>query len=493
MASMGKHWNVTIIGLMALAAGCRTGIPTDRDVHISQHLGSHQSPDRPPRTRLASTGMTAADNANGAGPAEETAAGGSFHRLSDSALDASVPDQAPAPEKSLAPAKDSSPEKTAAAKPAAEEKAAEVDVDALVAAIRGGDPKLQQEAIAQLLAAVGEQAKRTAQPGDISEQLAGSLAALPVLQEAEDAPSMPTRLATKPAETGSGAISLADGAADTGSRVAPASSQSAGDRAVAASAILTDPVPAADIIPLAAPPQELARSLGEDALFAELITRLQQPAAGASDGERFRREVILRHLQVLAGDVEAAMQSLAELPATEQAFLHDQLAALASMTDPGGHPVTSRRFAAALPPMRSAVQHLARATEQLDVQSLAFCTEILSFGQVKPFADNRFEAGQKVILYCEVDNFVAEKIAEGYETELQGSYEIFDAQGTKVAGQVLPADRQVSNRELRDYFIAYQMHLPSQLQPGEYRLELSMECVKGRKYGQGTLPLVIAE
>lgn len=487
MASMGKHWNVTIIGLMALALGCRTGIPTDRDVQISQHLGGHETPDHPPRTRLASTGATAANNRNGASAAEETAAQGSFHRLSDNALEAPVAEQTLAPEK------------TAVAKPAAEEATAEVDVDALVAAIRGGDPELQQQAIAQLLAAVGEQAKRTEQPGDISEQLAGSLATLPILQEAEDAPSMPTRLTAKPAETdkpaetGSGAISLADGAADAGSRVAPASSQSTGDRAVAASAILTDPIPATDILPLAPPPQELIGSLGDDALFAELITRLQQPAAGESDGERFRREVILRHLQVLSGNVETAMQSLVELPATEQAFLHDQLTALASLTDPGGHPVTSRRFAAALPPLRSAVQHLARATEQLDVQSLAFCTEILSFGQVKPFPEHRFQAGQKVILYCEVDNFVAEKSEEGYETELQGSYEIFDAQGTKVAGQVLPADRQVSNRHLRDYFIAYQMHLPSQLQPGEYRLELSMECVKGRKYGQGTLPLVIAE
>jgi hypothetical protein len=44
---------------------------------------------------------------------------------------------------------------------------------------------------------------------------------------------------------------------------------------------------------------------------------------------------------------------------------------------------------------------------------------------------------------------------------------------------------------LRDYFIAYQMHLPAQLTPGKYRLELTMECAKGKKYGQGSLPLEI--
>jgi hypothetical protein len=35
------------------------------------------------------------------------------------------------------------------------------------------------------------------------------------------------------------------------------------------------------------------------------------------------------------------------------------------------------------------------------------------------------------------------------------------------------------------------MNLPAELQPGNYRLELTMECVKGKKFGQANIPLTI--
>ncbi len=96
-----------------------------------------------------------------------------------------------------------------------------------------------------------------------------------------------------------------------------------------------------------------------------------------------------------------------------------------------------------------------------------------------------------MILYCEVDNFVSESTTEGFETQLQGSYEVFDSKGQKVAGQVLPADTQTSATALRDYFIAYQMGLPAGLAAGKYQLTLTMECQKGKKYGRATIPFEI--
>ena len=57
---------------------------------------------------------------------------------------------------------------------------------------------------------------------------------------------------------------------------------------------------------------------------------------------------------------------------------------------------------------------------------------------------------------------------------------------------MLPADKQVSSNYLRDYFIAYQMHLPKQLKKGSYRLQLTMEDVAGKKYGQASIPFEIA-
>ena len=124
---------------------------------------------------------------------------------------------------------------------------------------------------------------------------------------------------------------------------------------------------------------------------------------------------------------------------------------------------------------------------------MVFCTEIEAYGQVKPFKKNQFEPGQQVILYCEVENFKARQLDTGYEMHLKGSYEIFDAENQRVFDQVLPADRQDSANYLRDYFVAYQMFLPANLPAGQYRLQLTMEDLVGKKYGQAEVSFEIEE
>lgn len=480
--------------LLTAAGGCQMGLPLDRDVQITQHLGGNAATDQPPPTRLASSNSPSTAAAGQNTPA--------YHRISDTELSEPASQNSPSETTftftDQLPADDPSPEPAseAALKPInpAEE---QDNLAELLAAFRNSPPEVQQQAIAQLIAAVGPRASRTAQPSDISEQLKQSLSSLPALPEdVFDSPVMPVRLgsgagiaAVLAATSDDNSVSQAIAAStDVPGAIAPASSTGPGP----AEAMLMLPIAEPPAAALLMPPAANALESASDAeLFNALLTRLQSPQPGESEGERLRREIIKRQLQVLSGDLEAAAEPLAGLSDSEQEFLNDQLAALGTITQAGGHPAASRRFSAALPQFRSAVQHLSQAAEQLELRSLAFCTEILSYGQVTRFPSNRFEAGQRVILYCEVDNFVAVQTADGYETELQGSYEIFDAQGTKVASQVLPADQQVCDHYLRDYFIAYQMHLPAQLTPGEYRLELSMECVKGKKYGQASLPLVI--
>ena len=96
-----------------------------------------------------------------------------------------------------------------------------------------------------------------------------------------------------------------------------------------------------------------------------------------------------------------------------------------------------------------------------------------------------------MILYCEVENFAASEREGLHQTQLQGSYDIYDASGTKVVSQLLPVDQQRSRNRLRDYFVAYQMNLPKQLPPGTYRLQLTVEDLIGKKYGQSNIPFEI--
>lgn len=239
---------------------------------------------------------------------------------------------------------------------------------------------------------------------------------------------------------------------------------------------------------------ELLSELSEDVLYDALAQQLSKTPAVEEPAERTARLIRLRHLMVLSGDPDAAVEKISGLSDSEQEFLRHQLLGLWTIIDPDGHPTSpSRRFTSAVPQIREAAKFAAAATDALEVRALAFCTDIQSYGQFKRFEGNRFDAGQQVILYCEIDNFTAKRVDNGFETHLQGSYDIYDSENRKVLSQLLPADQQVSANYLRDYFIAYQMLIPKELPAGTYKLRLTMEDRNGKKYGNADIPFEIAK
>jgi hypothetical protein len=518
MSSMIGKWNgIFFLAVTSTAVtstlGCKLGVPIDRNVQISRHFADENPADEPPQTRLVHSGSVAqtSKNPQSSQAVKSVSDGPVIESLSDLPAD-DWPDSRPMISKAekppvgdLAPHGATDDETSIDAGMMLAAGLENADLTELLAAFRESPPHIQQQAIRQLIAAASLRATSTQQPGGIDQQLKNALGALPKLpEEIEDSGIAPTRLAATgqspspnqvQSEAPDAAVSQAVASTgETGSEVAvtAATSTAATDSIRLADQTQT-PTAISNLLDPSAtqPSQPTAAVRDQSTLFAELLETLQTPMPGESDGDRFRRDVIRRHLLVLSGDPDTAVDAMKGLTPSEQEFLRHHLLAIWQMTNPEGHPVASRRLSSALPKIQTANQHLRQANEQLDLRSLAFCTEIVSYGQVKRFQTSRFDGGQKVILYCEIDNFVAEKTSDGYETELQGSYEVFDSSGTKVAGLVLPADRQVCDHYLRDYFIAYQMNLPTDLPPGAYRLELTMECVKGKKFGQASIPMTI--
>lgn len=375
-------------------------------------------------------------------------------------------------------------------------------------------PEVQREALRRLVAATSKRASRTDQPHGID--IANEVDDLPELPAAKNtAPEVPPhRIASHRSDAATVSISDHDPSGNVDevdsqlvtteveSPVVQSLSESTAAqetvKPVSASRQENDPSMVAraavdSSLSIDLDPATLTSKLSDDALYSSLLQRLATPAPGESEAERASRLIKLRHLMVLAGDPDRAVEKVDGLSKAEQEYLRHQLLGLWTMIDPQGHPVSSRRFTSALPQIREAAKFAAAATDSLEVRSLAFCTEIESYGQIKPFSGNRFDAGQQVILYCEIENFTVAKEEAGFKTHLQGSYDIFNDSNEKVVSQLLPADEQVSANYLRDYFIAYQMHLPAQLRAGTYRLQLTMEDVTGKKYGQASIPFEIAE
>ncbi len=215
-------------------------------------------------------------------------------------------------------------------------------------------------------------------------------------------------------------------------------------------------------------------------------------AMGESPEQKLHREASIRMLSLVAGDLDSALEPIAALQSGEKDYSHaqeyfrNQLQAFNEAIDPQGNPVLGRRWTLAMQSQRKAHAHLA-AVSNLEVQNVAFCTEVDSYGIITKFPQYHFRPDQELLLYCELDNFVAEPVKDGFQTQLQGSYEIVDANGRRVADQLLPMDEHVCRNQRRDYFIAYRVYMPQDIKPGSYHLKLTIEDMKGRKFGQSNV------
>lgn len=228
-----------------------------------------------------------------------------------------------------------------------------------------------------------------------------------------------------------------------------------------------------------------------DMLVQALTTRLRE-SYDATEDEQVRSDIAakLSVLELLEGDLEGSGLRLAELRPEVQEYLRDTMQSLHAATDVESNPIEKQRLAAAVDAHRRATLSLS-ALATLKVNNLAFCTEVDSFGVVKTFPSYRFRAEDQVLLYCELENFVSRNTGEGFETCLQGSYEIVDASGRRVVDQLLPEDTDQCQNRRRDFYIAYRLNMPRDIEPGQYQMRLVIEDIHGKKFGQSEIDFEI--
>ena len=144
------------------------------------------------------------------------------------------------------------------------------------------------------------------------------------------------------------------------------------------------------------------------------------------------------------------------------------------------------------------LEHLRNAVSQLEsiaslkVNSGQFCTEITGFGQFRTFASNAFSAGQRMLVYCEVENYKTVEHESGtggdFRTRLKGSFAIYDANGHVVQQAEYPTVDDVARKRRRDFY----MYLPvtlGDLPSGQYVLHALVEDVYGNKTASLDPPL----
>jgi hypothetical protein len=234
----------------------------------------------------------------------------------------------------------------------------------------------------------------------------------------------------------------------------------------------------------------------------EMISALEQEirqrrSDSTTDDELPRLEQQLRLIYLAAGRFDEAVSAVESLDASQRDAYKDLMFGLGVWISPDESRRSALRSAKVLHSLREATGQLA-ATSKLEVRNLVFCERVDHFGWYSEFPKKEFQPKQQVILYAEVENFSAEqKGSAGYETELQGSYEILDSSGQIVASRQLQLDKEVCRNYRRDYFLAYRIYMPDDISAGRYRLELTVEDLKargkyqGRKLGDGVIEFTI--
>jgi len=227
------------------------------------------------------------------------------------------------------------------------------------------------------------------------------------------------------------------------------------------------------------------------ALLQEEISLARSDKARAEEVGRL--ETLLRMHHALAGRRDEAVKPVPELREQEQEFWRSEALGLADLLSADRLANESRRFAVALKSLEEAESQLA-AAGSLALRNIALCRKVQDFGVVERFKTNDFTRNQEVLLYVEVRNFTAkQKDDHQYETELQGSFRVLDRNGAARAERTLPLDKQTCANLRRDYYIAYRLYIPSELAPGSYTLELTIEDKKGSKSNNALLDFNVTQ
>lgn len=223
--------------------------------------------------------------------------------------------------------------------------------------------------------------------------------------------------------------------------------------------------------------------------LSKLITLIEAELTGVTpttESQRrdyLRRHVLLRHLYLLAGRPHDAQRVIPGIDAADQEFWSEMYWAMSSYFDDEMLPSRGDRAAQTVARLASAERALASQVP-LEIRNLQFCRQISSFGNYETYGIDEFSPGQPLSLYAEIRQFASEADPSGvYRTLLESEIEIY-AEGASrelIDRTVFPVTEDLCRTRRQDYFHSYRIELPSNLAPGPYVLQLTVQDRLGQK------------
>lgn len=238
-------------------------------------------------------------------------------------------------------------------------------------------------------------------------------------------------------------------------------------------------------------PAALPRALTAKEHLGEAIRALEaEISQSVSSLDRMNKESQLRMLYLAAGRRDDALRSIAGFSSAEQDFWSKELYGLSILLDAEKQPDRRQRARAATDSIREAAERLGEVGG-LVVKNLQFCNDVKGYGSYTRFPKAEFKLGQEVLLYCEVENFKSVPTDKGYHSALKASYQVFDANGNRVAEKELALKEEHCQNRRRDFFVPYFLWMPKLVDDGNYKLKLTVEDTNAQSVAESTIEFSI--
>ncbi|MGD0541568.1 MAG: hypothetical protein ABSB33_08625 [Tepidisphaeraceae bacterium] len=137
-----------------------------------------------------------------------------------------------------------------------------------------------------------------------------------------------------------------------------------------------------------------------------------------------------------------------------------------------------------------------RSEAQLAIPTVAFCSQVSSYGVYRPMPSSRFPAGRNndLIVYCEAANFTSVQGSDRiWRTRLKQDMVLYTDTGLAVwpeKGNAATFVDESRNRH-HDFFISRRVQLPSSLAAGKYVLKITLTDEESNRIVEAGAPLEI--
>jgi len=128
----------------------------------------------------------------------------------------------------------------------------------------------------------------------------------------------------------------------------------------------------------------------------------------------------------------------------------------------------------------------------LAVRSACFASAVRAWGDVDRFAADRFEPGQEVIVYVELDNLAVGASPSGHTTCVDAVLRLIDEADHTLHTWTFEPIAETCTGRRRDYFARYVVRIPDTAPPGGCRVEMSITDTLAGTTAGTSLPLEIA-